>query len=180
MEVQHRLVLEVALQVVIDVDRAYTHRRTSEDDVARLDGEVLANEADDLVNRVNHVARITFLHRLAVYVEVEMQILHTTQRSQRHPCAHYCTSVETLAQVPWQAGRAKLVLQVACREVNTHRHLIVIAVSEALRYAAPKMIDAHHQFGLILTLLGIGRYEKRLSPRQQRRVSLGEDYWFLI
>ena len=45
MEIQHRLVLEVALQVVIDVDRAYTHRRTSEDDVARLDGEVLANDA---------------------------------------------------------------------------------------------------------------------------------------
>ena len=63
------------------------------------------------------------------------------------------TAIEAFRDLPWQAFRLQLPLQVACSEVDAERDLIIIAMGKACGDAAAEARDAHHHFGLVFDLM---------------------------
>lgn len=64
-------VFQPTLQVVVNLHRTYTYWRSRVEQVACLQGEELRDVADELVNRVQHVAGISLLDGLSVDVQME-------------------------------------------------------------------------------------------------------------
>ena len=121
--------------MVVDVHWSYACRRACEDEVASLQREETAHVAHYLIHRVNHVGRMTALHRSAVDVEVETEVLDVlAQTFLRHEAPYGCRAVEAFAYLPGQPFCPQPFLHITCREVDTHGHGVVVAMSEALRY----------------------------------------------
>lgn len=75
---------------------------------------------------------MTALHLLIINRQMEVQILYIAAHLfQRDKGADSCRIVEPFAKLPRITRLAELALQVACREVDAHRHRIVIATSKA-------------------------------------------------
>ena len=69
-------ILNITFQVVVYSHRCTTGRTTCIDYVARLQREVPADVADNLVYLIKHIARAAFLHGLTVDVKMEMNTLN--------------------------------------------------------------------------------------------------------
>ena len=68
-----------------------------------------------------------------------------------------------------------MALQVAGREVDAQRHLVVVAVGEAALDGAAHAVDPHHQLALVVDLLREGGEVEGIVVAQQRRVGLQEE-----
>lgn len=79
-EFQDLPALKVSLKVVIYVYRPYPYGSSGIDDVPRLKRKELADEADQLIYAMYHIAGKAALNSSAVYVQVKMQLLNVTQR----------------------------------------------------------------------------------------------------
>ena len=124
---------------------------------------------------MQHVGRVAHLPCLAVDVEAEVQVLYVGQFALGDKFAYGCTAVECLRHFPRQAFAAQTVLQVACREVDAQRHLLVVAVGKPLADVLAQAADAHDDLGFVVeSLCEVGHKEGVAGP-EQRRVGLGKD-----
>ena len=89
------------------------------------------------------------------------------------------TSVKSFTEVPGQAFPTQGLLYVTGCEVYSHRDFVIITVGKTFRDTTSQMVDAHHQFGLVIALLGIGRDKEWLAARKQGGVCLGKNNRFL-
>ena len=72
------------------------------------------------------------LNLLIINRQTKVQILYIAAHLfQRNKGTDSCRIVETFAKLPRITRLTELTLQVACREVDAHRHRIVIAMGKA-------------------------------------------------
>jgi hypothetical protein len=155
-------------------------RRAGEKQVAHAQGHVARHDGDQPVDREKHVARAAALAHFAVDRQFEPQIPHVAAqlgegdegRSDRRRV------VEGLRALPRQPPGDGLPLQVAGREVDAEPHLVVIAVGEAFGDGFADPVDPHHQFALVVHLVGEGGDVEGVVVAQQRRVGLEEPEGF--
>ena len=124
-----------------------------------------------LVHGKNHIACIALLHHFAVTGEREIKIVdRATKLFQRHERTDYSAPVKTLGHQPGQPSSLGVTLQVACREVDTQRHRIVISVSKLRLNTLPEPINSHNDLHLVLQVVGKVRVEQGQLFRIQRTV----------
>ena len=119
MEVEHFLLSKIALQVLSDADRAYSHRCTRKQQITDFQGHEAADISNDFIYPEQHVRCMTALHLLIINRQMEVQILHVSTRLlQRDEGADGCRIVETFAEFPRITGFTELTLQVTRSEIN--------------------------------------------------------------
>ena len=80
MEVEHFLLSKIALQVLSDADRAYSHRCTRKQQITDFQGHEAADISNDFIYPEQHVRCMTALHLLIINRQMEVQILHVSTR----------------------------------------------------------------------------------------------------
>ena len=76
MEVEHFLLSKIALQVLSDADRAYSHRCTRKQQITDFQGHEAADISNDFIYPEQHVRCMPELHLLIINRQMEVQILH--------------------------------------------------------------------------------------------------------
>ena len=66
MEVEHFLLSKIALQVLSDADRAYSHRCTRKQQITDFQGHEAADISNDFIYPEQHVRCMTALHLLII------------------------------------------------------------------------------------------------------------------
>ena len=95
------------------------------------------------------------LNLLIINRQTKVQILYIAAHLfQRNKGTDSCRIVETFAKLPRITRLTELTLQVACREVDAHRHRIVIAMGKARSNILAQTADAYHHFRLIMHFVG--------------------------
>ena len=149
---------------------AYTYGSTCKDEVARLEHEELAHIGHQLIYPEEHIHGVPALHRLAVNIKMEAYVLHVGKALYRNELAQHRRAVKSLAKLPRQPLLAEALLHVTRRDVHTHRHRIIVAMSKSRSDVLTQLADAHHQFGLIVESLGKVGDEEGLAPLLDGRV----------
>ena len=157
-----------------DLQGAYAHGSACEDEVARLEHEELAHVGHQFVHPEEHIHGMSALYRLAVDVEVKVDVLHVRKALYGDKIAQHCRAIEALAEFPGQSLLAEALLHIAGRDVHTHGHRIVVAVGKARGDVLAQLTDAHHQLRLIVESLGKVGDEEGLPPLQDGRVRFHE------
>ena len=102
---------------------------------------------------------------------MEVQILYIAAHLfQRDKGADSCRIVEPFAKLPRITRLTELTLQIACREVDAHRHRIVIAMGKAGSNILAQTADAHHHFRLIMHFVGKVGDKERFAIFQYSRI----------
>ena len=73
MEVEHFLLSKIALQVLSDADRAYSHRCTRKQQITDFQGHEAADISNDFIYPEQHVRCMTALHLLIINRQMEVQ-----------------------------------------------------------------------------------------------------------
>ena len=72
MEVEHFLLSKIALQVLSDADRAYSHRCTRKQQITDFQGHEAADISNDFIYPEQHVRCMTALHLLIINRQMEL------------------------------------------------------------------------------------------------------------
>ena len=121
-ELQHFPISNEPLEMVVLVDGITGGGTAREEEVSRAEGPETGDIGDDLIDLEEHVGRTALLHRPAVDVEVEGQVLQVEELVLRDPFADGCGAVEALAEVPGLSGGFGLLLALPGREVDADSH----------------------------------------------------------
>ena len=78
MEVEHFLLSKIALQVLSDADRAYSHRCTRKQQITDFQGHEAADISNDFIYPEQHVRCMTALHLLIINRQMEVQTLQSS------------------------------------------------------------------------------------------------------
>ena len=87
--------------MVVYMYRAYAFGRSGIDKVAHLEREVAAYVSHYPVNRENTVFRISFLHLLSVYLQMEGYMVNIPNFCKWNEAANGGLVVECFANLPW-------------------------------------------------------------------------------
>ena len=71
-KIEHLTVFDITLEMVVDVYGANADGRSSEQDIARLEGEEATDVGNEAVDREQHVRGSPLLHGVAVDIEMEV------------------------------------------------------------------------------------------------------------
>ena len=143
--------------------------------VAYAEREISADIRDNLIHLVEHIARIALLNRSSIDVKMKAKVLnglYLIQRNERPECG--CT-VKSLAKIPWKALLPQSTLQFTSREINAHRHRIVVSGGKSYGNSLAQFADAHHQFGFIFDASEVVGDKERLAVFQQSSIAFGEN-----
>ena len=154
--------------------RTYTYGSAGEEEVTCLEHKELADVAHQLVHAKEHIYGVPALYGMAVYVEIEMDVLHMGKALYRDKLAQYGRTIESLAEFPWHSFAAKALLEVAGGDVYSHGDSIVVAVGKARGDVLAQLVDAHHQLGFVVEPLGKVGDEEGLAALEDGRVGLHE------
>ena len=156
--------------------RTYTYGSAGEEEVACLEHKELADVAHQLVHAKEHIYGVAALYGMAVYVEIEMDVLYMGKALYGDKFAQYGRTIETLAEFPGKSLTAEALLKVASGDVYTYGDSIVVAVGKARGDVLAQLVDAHHQLGFVVEPLGKVGDEEGLAALEDGRVGLHEYY----
>ena len=103
-----------------------------------------------------------------------LRLLLQVYGRQFHPPPYHCRAVEALGDGPWTSEVFGFLLHLARREVNAHRHGIVVAMGKLDGNALAQTTDAHHHLCFVVDAPHEVGHKERFPVLQQCRVSLGE------
>ena len=110
-KIEQFLLSNVSLQMIVNLHRADSNRRTRIDQVSDFQREEAADVGDDLINGKEHILRMTLLNGLAIDVQMERDLLDgSTDLFQRNKLANDSRVVKRLAQFPRQSLLTQLTL----------------------------------------------------------------------
>ena len=175
--VQHVYSFELSRDEVALLNSADSSGCAGEDEVAGLEQVELTGVGDDLIDGVDHVARPAHLACLTIELHLEVQVLHILSRhfgKTKPPMSAIGCAVETFGNLPRQSFLRQLTLDVACREVDTERYFVVVAVGKAFGNGFAETIDAYYQLGLVFYLFAPVGHEERPVGAGEGRVGFEE------
>ena len=175
-KIEQFLLSNVSLQMIVNLHRADSNRRTRIDQVSDFQREEAADIGNDLVNGKEHILRMALLYRLSVDVQMERNLLNgSTDLLQRDKFTNDSRVVKRFAKLPWQSLLAQVPLQVTCRKVDTDRHFMIVTVGKPFGNVLAEAVDFDDQFGFIVQLLCEVGDEEGLAILQQGRIRLHEN-----
>lgn len=149
--------------------------------VTDFQGHEAADISNDFIYLKKHIRCMTALHLLIINRQMEVQILYIAAHLfQRDKGADSCRIVETFAKLPRITRLTELTLQVACCEVDAHRHRIVIAMRKTGCNVLSQTADAYDHFRLVMHLIRKVGDKERLAIFQNGRIGFQENNRFII
>ena len=175
---EHRFVLDESFEVISHYTLAYAGGSSGEDEVADIQGEIIRDMGDDLIEVKDHATGITLLHQFLILVQAEIDIVFLEFRFDIDPFTNYGRIIPGLGFLPGEAFRLQVVLDIARREVDTHGNPVVVLVGEAFLDIFPVLADAQDQLTFVVELIGKFRIVERRMRLEERTLRLHEDHRF--
>ena len=181
MEVKQFIVAQVTLQMLPYAHGTYAYGCASKKQIANLQGHKTTDVSNNVVHTEQHIGSTSLLHSFSIYIEMKVQPLHIASNlSQRYKITNSSRAIEPLAKFPWITHLAETALHVASCKIDTHRHSIIITMSETRRDTLAQATDANYHFGFIMHFVRKIRKEKRFAILQDSRVGLQKNHRLLV
>ncbi len=115
-----------AFQFIPDHTLANTRRRSGKYQVTDIDGEIIGNVSDDLVEAVDHDVGIPLLHQFLILVQTEVDVLFVLYILERYPFADSGRIIPGLGLLPRKSFFLQFILNVPRSKIDTGSYRIIV------------------------------------------------------
>ena len=154
---QWRKIDQAAAQLIALYNRAYAFRRTSEDEVARSQGDVARKVGNGVGHRPDHVAQITFLPDYAIDLKSERTLRRVPDFAGWRQCGNGGALVKGLAHFPGVSLRLKTRLNITAGQIKPQT--IAPDMIKCVRriHSGATLANGDHHFHFVMQILGARR-----------------------